>query len=116
VTKRRRPSSLKALEKLAARKAEGPFELKLFVTGSTPRSLEAIAQLKEICETHLKGRYTLEVIDVHQQPHLAEAEQIVALPTLLKKLPPPLRRILGTFSEKERLLAVLGIAPSKKRP
>jgi circadian clock protein KaiB len=116
VKKPRRSSSLKALEKAAAKNAGDAFELKLFITGSTPKSLEAVAQLKEVCEAHLKGRYTLEVIDVHQQPQLAEAEQIIALPTLLKKLPPPLRKVLGTFSEKERLLAVLGLSPAKKRP
>lgn len=114
--KTRRSTSLKALEKAAAKHVEDPFELKLFITGSTSRSLEAVARIKELCETNLKGRYTLEVIDVHQQPQLAEDEQIVALPTLLKTLPPPMRKVLGTFNEKERLLAVLGLTPTKKHP
>jgi circadian clock protein KaiB len=109
----RQKPGIRALEKAAARKKAGTYELKLFITGSTPRSLEAVRQLKEICETQLRGRYTLEVIDVHQQPHLAEAEQIIALPTLLKKLPLPLRRILGSFSDQDRLLAVLGLAGKK---
>jgi circadian clock protein KaiB len=89
------------------------YILKLFVTGSTPRSLQAITQVKAICEEELTGRYTLEVIDVHQEPHLAEKDQIVALPTLLKTLPAPLRKVLGSFSEREKILAVLGV-PSKR--
>ena len=92
-----------------------PYELKLFITGSTPRSLEAIAKIRQVCEAHLKGRYTLDVIDVHQQPQLAVAEQIIALPTLLRKLPPPLRKFLGGFSHEERLLAILGIAKGNKK-
>jgi circadian clock protein KaiB len=111
----KRITGLQALERAAAAGKSDRYDLKLFVTGSTPRSLEAIARIKEICESQLKGRYSLEVIDVHQEPHLAEMEQIIALPTLLKKLPPPLRKVLG-FSEKERLLAILGIAPAKKKP
>ena len=91
-----------------------PYELRLFVTGSTPRSLDAIARIRKVCETHLKGRYTLEVVDVHQQPHLAERDQIIALPTLMRKLPLPLRKILGTFAEEERLLGILGISAVKK--
>ena len=107
-------AGLRSPEIAAAAGESEQYDLRLFVTGSTPRSLEAIAQIKELCETRLKGRYTLQVIDVHQEPHLAEADQIIALPTLLKKLPPPLRKILGGFSEKERLLAILGLAPAKK--
>jgi circadian clock protein KaiB len=114
--RRRHKNDLGKLEKATALQAEGPYELKLFVTGSTPRSLEAVARIKDVCESELKGRYTLDVIDVHQEPHLAEEEQIIALPTLLKKLPLPLRKILGTFSERDRLLAVLGLAPVKKTP
>jgi len=91
------------------------YILKLFVTGSTPRSLQAITQVKAICEEELAGRYTLQVIDVHQEPHLAEKDQIVALPTLLKTLPAPLRKVLGSFSEREKILAVLGV-PSKRSP
>jgi circadian clock protein KaiB len=112
---RKRSAGLRSLEDAAAAGESEQYDLKLFVTGSTPRSLDAIAQIKELCESRLKGRYTLQVIDVHQEPHLAEAEQIIALPTLLKKLPPPLRKILGGFSEKERLLAILGLSPAKKR-
>lgn len=110
---RPRRAELRALERTATRNGSQRYELKLFITGSTPRSIEAIARIKEFCETELKDRYSLDVIDVHQEPELAEAEQIIALPTLLKKLPAPLRKILGNFSEKERLLAVLGLTPIK---
>ena len=103
------------LESLLRKKQREHYILKLFVTGSTPRSLQAITQVKAMCEEELAGRYTLEVIDVHQEPHLAEKDQIVALPTLLKTLPAPLRKVLGNFSEKEKILAVLGV-PSKRRP
>ena len=112
----KKTSGLRALEDAGVAGESEQYDLKLFVTGSTPRSLDAIAQIKEICESRLKGRYTLQVIDVHQEPHLAESEQIIALPTLLKKLPPPLRKVLGGFSERERLLAILGLAPAKKQP
>jgi circadian clock protein KaiB len=111
-----RKNALRSLEKAVEAGKSTPYELKLFVTGSTPRSLEAIARIKAICEAELKGRYTLAVVDVHQQPGLAEADQIIALPTLLKTLPLPLRKIIGSFSEKERLLAILGLAPVEKTP
>lgn len=109
------PSRRKSRNSSPRRPARGePYELKLFVTGSTPKSLDAIARIRKVCETHLKGRYTLDVIDVHQQPDLAVAEQIIALPTLLRKLPPPLRKILGSFTEEDHLLAILGISSIKK--
>lgn len=115
--KKRRPTNvLKALEKAAAKNAADPFELKLFINGKSRRSSEAVAKIKKLCETHLKGRYKLEVVDVHKQPDRAVAEQIIALPTLLKKLPPPLRKAFGTLSEKDQLFAVLGLAPTKKQP
>ena len=87
------------------------YELRLYVTGMTPRSTHAIANVKEICEEHLKGRYDLRVIDLYQQPVLAEGEQIVALPTLIRKLPPPLRRIIGDLSDRERVLIGLDLKP-----
>jgi circadian clock protein KaiB len=101
------------LESVLRKQSRDHFVLKLFVTGSTPRSLQAITQVKTICEEELAGRYTLEVIDVHQEPHLAEKDQIIALPTLLKTLPVPLRKVLGSFSEKEKILAVLGVSPKR---
>jgi circadian clock protein KaiB len=76
----------------------------LYVTGTTPASVRAVANIKSICEEHLKGRYELEVIDLYQQPVLAKGEQIIAAPTLIKKLPLPLRRIIGDMSDTERVL------------
>jgi circadian clock protein KaiB len=77
----------------------------------TPRSTRAIATIKEICEEHLKGRYDLRVIDIYQQPVLAKGEQIIAVPTLTRKLPPPLRRLIGDLSDRERVLVGLDIRP-----
>jgi circadian clock protein KaiB len=85
------------------------YVLRLFVTGMTPRSTEAIARIKAICEEHLNGRYELEVIDIYQQPDVAKGEQIVATPTLIKKLPAPLRRLVGDLSDKQRVLLGLNI-------
>ena len=101
------------LESILRKGRREHYILKLFVTGSTPRSLQAITQVKSFCEDELAGRYTLEVIDVHQEPHLAEKDQIVALPTLRKTLPAPLRKVLGSFSEREKILAVLGVTPKR---
>jgi circadian clock protein KaiB len=99
-------------------KADGPagmagerMELRLYVAGQTSRSLAAIDNLRRICEQKLKGRYTIEVIDLVQSPQLARADQIVAIPTLVKKLPPPLRRIIGDLSNSERVLIGLETRP-----
>jgi len=92
----------------------GPqYELRLYVAGMTPRSARAIANIKEICEEHLKGHYVLQVIDLYQQPQLAEGHQIIALPTLIKKLPPPLQRIIGDLSDRERVLIGLDLRPKQ---
>ena len=79
----------------------------------TPRSTRAIANIKEICEEHLKGRYDLQVIDLYQQPVLAEGDQIIAVPTLIRKLPLPLRRIIGDLSDRERVLVGLDLKPKQ---
>jgi circadian clock protein KaiB len=92
------------------------YVLRLYVTGKTPNSLRAIASLKEICEEHLQGRYHLQVIDIYQQPDLAEADQIVATPTLIKKLPAPLRRLIGDMSNRERVLVGLDLRPLPEVP
>jgi circadian clock protein KaiB len=83
------------------------YLLRLYVTGITPKSTRAIQNLKKICEENLKGCYELEVIDIYQQPALAKDEQIIATPTLIKKLPNPLRRLIGDMSDKERILVGL---------
>ncbi len=85
------------------------YLLKLYVLGTTPNSQHAIKNIKNICEEYLQGRYTLEVIDLYQQPQLAQGEQIIAIPTLIRKLPLPLRRILGDLSNAERVLVGLDI-------
>jgi circadian clock protein KaiB len=85
------------------------YVLRLYVTGLTPRSAEAFATIKAICQEHLEGRYDLEVIDIYQQPTLAKDEQIIAVPTLVKKLPLPLRRFIGNLSDEERVLLGLDL-------
>ena len=85
------------------------FLLRLYVAGQTPKSLAAIANIKKICEEHLQGRYELQVIDLYQQPQLAQGEQIIAVPTLIKKLPLPLRRIIGDMSNTESMLVGLDL-------
>ena len=85
------------------------YVLRLYVTGMTPRSSQAIATIKSICEEHLQGSYELEVVDIYQYPVLARDEQIVATPTLVKKLPKPLRRFIGDLSDRERVLLGLDL-------
>ena len=85
------------------------YLLRLFVTGQTPRSVKSIENLKRLCERYLKGRYELEVIDIYQQPALASENQIIAAPTLIKKLPLPLRRLVGDFSDHDRVMVGLDL-------
>ncbi len=85
------------------------FVLRLYVTGMTPKSTRAIQNIRKICEENLKGRYELEVIDIYQQPVLARDEQIIAAPTLVKKLPLPLRKLIGDMSNAERILLGLDL-------
>jgi circadian clock protein KaiB len=89
--------------------ASNRYILRLYVAGQSPKSVNAIANIKKICEEHLQGRYQLDVIDLYQQPQLALGEQIIAVPTLLRKLPPPLRRIIGDLSNTERVLVGLDL-------
>jgi circadian clock protein KaiB len=87
------------------------YKLRLFITGSTPRSARAIQNMRQICDENLKGRYDLEVIDVYEDPEATKELQVIATPTLVKILPEPLRRIIGDLSDKERVLAGLNILP-----
>ncbi|MFO8031264.1 MAG: circadian clock KaiB family protein [Desulfohalobiaceae bacterium] len=89
------------------------FQLRLFVSGSTSRSQQAIQNLRQICEEHLQGRYKLEVIDVAKDPGQVRQRQILAVPTLIKELPLPLRKIVGDLSEKEKVLEGLDIQPKE---
>jgi circadian clock protein KaiB len=85
--------------------------LKLYVTGSSPRTSAAIANLERICQEELEGRYELEIIDVLEYPQMAEDEKMLATPTLIKQLPPPLRRVIGDLSDKEKVLFGLEVRP-----
>src|SRR4030043_1879822 len=98
MAKKHTESPKEALEKAAKNAKKQKYVLRLYVAGITPRSREAIRTVTAICEENLKGRYDLEVIDIYQQPILAKGEQIIAAPTLLKKLPLPLRKFIGDMS------------------
>jgi circadian clock protein KaiB len=87
-----------------AGKAPPPWELRLYVAGQTPKSLTAFANLKRICEEYLAGHYRIEIVDLSRNPALAQKDQIVALPTLIRKLPMPIRRVVGDLSNLERVL------------
>jgi circadian clock protein KaiB len=87
------------------------YNLRLYVAGQTPKSVAAIANLKKICEQHLSGRYDIEVIDLVKNPALAQRHQIVAIPTLIRQLPEPLKRIIGDLSNSEKVLVGLDIQP-----
>jgi circadian clock protein KaiB len=89
------------------------YVLRLYVTGATPQSIKAVTNLKKICEEYLKDSYTLEVIDIYQQPNLAEGDQIIAAPTLIKKLPSPLKKLIGDMSNTERVLVGLDLKQKK---
>src|SRR5688500_9508003 len=83
------------------------YVLRLYIAGVTPRSQQAMASIKRLCEEHLRGRYELEVIDIYQQPVLAKGDQIIAGPTLIRKLPAPLRRLIGDMTDEQRVLVGL---------
>ena len=95
------------------RRAADPniWELRLYVAGQTPKSLQAFTNLKNICEEHLAGRYRIEVVDLLKNPQLAKGDQILALPTLVRKLPEPVRKIIGDLSNTERVLVGLDLRP-----
>jgi circadian clock protein KaiB len=87
------------------------WELRLYIAGNTPKSLTALANLRKYCEQHLKDQYTIEVIDLLVQPQLAEGDQILAIPTLVRKVPVPIRKIIGDLSNEEKVLVGLDIKP-----
>lgn len=102
-------SNSEAFEEAIARKDERCYYLRLYIAGTTLQSIYALENIKRVCEEYLPGRYTLEVIDIYQQPELARPENIIAVPTLIKTLPPPLQRIIGDLSKTERILVGLDI-------
>ena len=89
------------------------WHLKLYVAGQTPKSISAFANLEKICEEHLKGKYTIKVIDLLKDPQLAKGDQILAIPTLVRNLPVPIRKIIGDLSNTERVLVGLDLKPEK---
>jgi circadian clock protein KaiB len=90
-------------------KPGGKYILRLYIAGLTPKSIRAFDNLKKICEEHLQGKYIIEVVDLVENPHLAKKDQIIALPTLVKQLPPPVKKIIGDLSDTERVLKGLDI-------
>ena len=94
-----------------AAKIDDSWKLRLYVAGQTPKSLAAFANLKKICEEHMKGRYKIEIIDLLKNPKLARGDQILAIPTLVRKLPVPVRKIIGDLSNTERVLVGLDLRP-----
>ena len=110
---KRGKTSTEEFAKAAAKGDRAKHVLRLYVTGMTPKSTQAIANVRKLCEKHLAGRYELEVIDIYQQPKLAKEEQIIATPTLIKKLPLPLRRLIGDMSDTARFLVGIGLQPQK---
>src|SRR6187455_2562871 len=90
------------------------YELRLYIAGNTPKSTAALRNLKKYCEEHLQGIYTIEVIDLLVNPQLAEGDQILAIPTLVRKVPVPIRKIIGDLSNEEKVLVGLNIRPVKK--
>lgn len=98
-------------EEVAGDDGSTEFNLRLYVAGQTPKSLAAIANLKKICEENLAGRYKIEVIDLVVTPQLAAGDQIVAIPTLVRRLPPPLKRMIGDLSNTEKVIVGLDLRP-----
>jgi len=95
--------------------ADGPWHLRLYVAGQSPKSLDAFANLKAICEEHLPGSYEIEIVDLMEHPAMAATDDVLAVPTLVRCLPPPSRRIIGTLSNTERVLGYLRIPRAMRR-
>ncbi len=101
----------KAFEKAARKADKQKYVLSLYVAGISPKSEQAIRSVKEICEQHLKGRYELEIVDIYQHPEALKEGQVIAVPTLIKKLPLPLRRLIGDMANEEKLILGLDLRP-----
>jgi len=108
---RSEPQTLKSLSTAAA--ASDVWQLRLYVAGKTAKSVAAVENLKRLCEKHLPGKYRIEVVDLLVHPQLAKGDQIVAIPTLVRKLPPPIRKVIGDLSNVERTLVGLQLRPAK---
>jgi circadian clock protein KaiB len=105
----RENTALRADKRERREKKQSTYVLKLYITGSTPRAKTAVMKVKNFCEQHLKDRYELDVIDIYQQPAFAREEQIIAAPTLVKKFPQPLKKLVGDFSNAGRVSLALGL-------
>ena len=106
----------KALEKAARAMPKLHYSLRLFITGMSPRSQEAIENVRRLCEEYLKGRFDLEVIDIYQNPLSARENQVLAAPTLIKRLPLPLRKFVGGMTKTQKILAGLDLRIEEKKP
>jgi circadian clock protein KaiB len=108
-----RSRSSSARKRAGSGSPEERWELRLYVAGQTPRCVQAFSHLRELCEQHLEGRYSIEVIDLLKNPTLAAGDQIIAIPTLVRKLPRPMKKIIGDLSNTERVLVGLNLKPRK---
>ncbi len=108
-----RSRSSRSMHSEKGRDRENFWELRLYVAGQSPKSMTAFANLKRICEEKLAGRYTIEVVDLLENPKLAKGDQILAIPTLVRKLPEPVRKIIGDLSHTERVLVGLDLRPAE---
>jgi len=100
-----------AFEQALKQTGDVHYVLRLYLTGHTSRSINAVQAVKKLCEEHLAGRYELEIVDLCQHPELAQAAQIIAAPTLVKEMPPPLRRLIGDLTDPDRVLVALNLKP-----
>ena len=109
------PQEPRSLDEIAVSSSANPdvWELRLYVAGKTPKSVAAIENLKTICEQHLEGKYQIEIVDLMLHPQLAKGDQIVAIPTLVRKLPHPIRKVIGDLSNVERALVGLQLRPAR---
>ena len=113
-SERKTPLTLDEINRRSSRdEGEEKWDLRLYVAGQTPRSIAAFANLKRLCEEHLAGRYSIEVIDLIKHPQLAAGDQILAIPTLVRKLPQPIRKIVGDLRDTDRALVGLQLRPGK---
>jgi circadian clock protein KaiB len=96
--------------------ANETFQLRLYVAGQTPKCIRAFENLKRLCEEHLGGQYEIEIVDLLESPQLARGDQILAVPTLVRRLPPPIKKIIGDLSNRERVLVGLDLRPAPAKP
>ncbi len=113
-TRRRTAKALRRKPRPAADESPAEWELRLYIAGETPKAVAAFANLQRICEQHLQGRYRIEVIDLMKNPTLARGDQILALPTLVRKLPTPVKKIIGDLANERRVLVGLDLRPVEK--